>query len=402
MLRRRDLLKTAGALAAGAMVNLAAEQKPNLLLIEASGWRAGDPDPTAPNLERLASQGIQFERAYSCSPLQLPSRAALVTGRFPFASGVRGDDGRLGIDQPSLGAELRKAGYRTGFAGRWRLDGPEGAAELSRHGFDYRSMALGIDFLKQKNSKPFFLFAALDGPRMAPFRGTRVRDPKTFELRPNVPEDLQAQAQEKYTVYYGLCSALDKAIGDLLGALDEQHLAGDTIVVFTSDYGEMLGSHGLDEADVPFEEAVRVPLVIRHPRLNAAGRRSDFLVSNVDVMPTLLGFCGPEIPAGVQGRDLSSLISTGQGNRPESIYSAGHLGSGDEWRMVVRGLDKLVVDRKLEVTNLYNLGQDPYEMENRAEDPSQELKRDELTALLRNWMQRTGDGMDRSGLKKRA
>jgi len=315
---------------------------------------------------------------------------------------VRGDDGRLPLDQPSLGAELRKAGYRTGFAGRWRLDGPEEAAELSRHGFDYWPMALGIDFLKQKNSKPFFLFVALDGPRMAPFRGARLRNPKPFRLRPNVPEDLQEQAREELGVYYGLCSTLDKAIGDLLGALDDQRLAGDTIVVFTSDCGEMLGSQGLDDADVPFEEAVRVPLVIRHPRLNGAGRGSDFLVSNVDLMPTLLGFCGAEIPDGVQGRDLSSLISTGQGYRPESTYSAGHLGSGDEWRLVVRGLDKLVVDRKLEVTQLYNFGQDPYELENRAEDPSQELKRDELKALLRDWMRRSGDGMDPSGLKKRA
>jgi arylsulfatase A-like enzyme len=402
MLRRRDFLRTAGAFAAAGRLNLGAEQGPNLLLIEASGWRANDPDLTAPNLDRLFSQGIQFDRAYSCCPLQLPSRAALLTGRFPYASGVRGEEGRLPLDQPSFGAELRKAGYRTGFVGQWRLDGTEEAADLTRHGFDYWSMVLGIDFLKQKNSKPFFLFAALDGPQMAPFRGAAVRYPKPFRLRPNVPEDLQAQAQTEYAVYYGLCSALDKSIGDLLATLDEQRLAGETIVVFTSDYGEMLGSQGLDDADVPFEEAVRVPLVIRHPRLNAAGRRSEFMVSNVDLMPTLLGFCGVETPDGVQGRDLSSLVLTGQGDRPESTYSAGHLGAGDEWRLVVRGLDKLVVDRKLEVTHLYNLGQDPYELENRVEDPSQELKRDELMALVRDWMRRTGDGMDPSGLKKRA
>jgi hypothetical protein len=110
MLRRRDFLRAAGAFAAAGMVNRAAERKLNLLLIEASGWRASDPDLPAPNLERLASQGIQFDRAYSCCPLQLPSRAAFLTDRFPYASGVRGEDGRLGLDQPSLGAELRKAG----------------------------------------------------------------------------------------------------------------------------------------------------------------------------------------------------------------------------------------------------------------------------------------------------
>jgi arylsulfatase A-like enzyme len=263
MLRRRDFLRTAGAFAAAGIVNRAAERKLNLLLIEASGWRANDPDLVAPNMKRLGNQGIQFDRAYSCCPLKLPSRAALLTGRFPYASGVRGEDGRLPLDQPSLGAELRKAGYRTGFAGPWRLDGTEEAADLSRHGFDYWSMALGIDFLKQKDSKPFSLFVALDGPQMSPFRGARVRDPRTLRLRPNVPEDLQAPAQVEYDVYYGLCATLDKAIGDLLGALDQQRLTGETIVVFSSDYGEMLGSQGLEGADVPFEEAVRVPLVIQ-------------------------------------------------------------------------------------------------------------------------------------------
>lgn len=83
MLHRRDFLRTVGTFAAAGRVNRAPEQKPNLLLIEASGWRAGDSDLTAPNLERLASHGIQFERAYSCCPLQLPSRGALVWASLP-------------------------------------------------------------------------------------------------------------------------------------------------------------------------------------------------------------------------------------------------------------------------------------------------------------------------------
>jgi len=107
------------------------------------------------------------------------------------------------------------------------------------------------------------------------------------------------------------------------------------------------------------------------------------------------------VPDGVQGQDLSAWIATGQGVRPESIYCVGKLGFTGEWRMVVRGLDKLVVDLDLNVTDLYNLGQDTDEMENLAQDSSQELKRDELKALLKEWMRRTGDRMDPSGLKKR-
>ena len=85
MLHRRDFLRTVGCLAATGGMPRAAERRPNLLLIEASGWRASDAGLPAPNLERLASQGIRFDRAYSCCPLQLPSRAALLTGRFPLA-----------------------------------------------------------------------------------------------------------------------------------------------------------------------------------------------------------------------------------------------------------------------------------------------------------------------------
>jgi len=382
MLRRRDLLKAAGALAG--FTSFGAERKPNLLVMEASGWRANDPNISAPNLERLAEEGIRFERAYSCCPMPGASQAALLTGRFPWSS-----------SGPTLGEVLRNAGYRTGFAGRQLI-------ERSRTGFDYRGTDLGIDFLKQKSERPFFLFVVLDGPRTGPLRSARVHvEEGTFRLDPNVPEDFRAQAQSEYALYTGLCSKVDQATGNLLAALEEAHLTGETIVVFTSGYGEMLSSQGLEDGDVPFEEAVHVPLVIRHPGLRSAARRPEFFVSNVDIMPTLLGFCNVAIPEGVQGRDLSALISLGEGSRPESVYAAGHIGASDEWRMVVRGLDKLVEDRKLEVTDLFNLGTDPYELDNRAADPSLELKRDELKALVRDWMRRTGDGMDPSGLKKR-
>ena len=125
-----------------------------------------------------------------------------------------------------------------------------------------------------------------------------------------------------------------------------------------------------------------------------AGGKNNALVSTVDLMPTLLNLCGVDIPENVQGQDISV--------HRESVYSSGKLGEPAEWRMVVRGLDKLVVDRELNVTHLYNLGQDPFEMENLARDVSQDLKRDELKALLKDWMRRSGDGMDPSGLKKRA
>jgi len=133
--------------------------------------------------------------------------------------------------------------------------------------------------------------------------------------------------------------------------------------------------------------------MIRHSSL-PPGRRAGVLASNVDLAPTLLALCGLEPDESMQGRNLVR-------EEPQSIYCAGGFGTAGEWRMVIRGLDKIVVDRSKNVTNLYNLGADPLETENHAHDSAYDLKRDELTALLNDWMRRTGDGMDPSGLKLR-
>ncbi len=269
---------------------------------------------------------------------------------------------------------------------------------------DYQT-DLAIDFIKQAAPKPFYLFLAWGPPRPPsmplPERIVSRYDPRQIRLRANVPADQESTAEENYARYYALCSAIDDNLGRLIAALDDQHLTGDTIVLLTSDSGVMLGSHGLEGDNQPFEEAVRVPLIVRYPGVIAAGGKNDSLLSNVDLMPTLLGVCGADIPASMQGQDLSSWMTRGQGSHGESVYSSGRLGEAGEWRMLVRGLDKLVVDRELNVTHLYNLGQDPFEMENLARDVSQDLKRDELKALLKDWMRRSGDGMDPSGLKRR-
>src|SRR5690348_11720321 len=174
--------------------------------------------------------------------------------------------------------------------------------------------------------------------------------------------------------------------------LDKAALARDTLAIATAAHGEF--------ADQPFENSARVPLVIRYPRKLAA-TSNDALISTVDLMPTILGICGLDVPRQIQGRDLSKWISSAAGERPESVYCTGKRGTPDEWRMVIRGLDKLVVDKDLNATHLYNLGSDPGEMDNLVHDKSQALTRDALEALLGVWMRRTGDGVDPSGLRKR-
>ena len=414
---RREFLKTAAGLAAGRAAWPAQARSPNVLFLLASQLRSpalemdGGSDLRTPNLELLAKQGTRFDRLYAACPVGSPSRAALITGRYPFSSGVIRDAVRLAVDQPSIAELLKSAGYETGFIGQWFLDGfqerdgvPPGPR---RHGFHYWAEApvgaeglesgnqtgLTINFLKQNRQNPFYLFLSW-GPAPRP----KVNGRPSVHLRANVPPGYKP---DHLASYYAMYSALDDSLGRLMRALDEQHLTEDTIVVFTSDYGDMLGSHGLEGANLPFEESVRVPLVIRYPRQMEAGRRHEFPLSNVDLMPTLLSLCGVPSPDGTQGQDLSALLTSGQGPHPESVYCLGKLGAAAEWRMLVRALDKLVVDRDLNVTHLYNLAPDPYEMKNLAQDATQELKRDALKALLKDWMRRTADRTDPSGLKKR-
>src|SRR5260370_17808754 len=109
---------------------------------------------------------------------------------------------------------------------------------------------------------------------------------------------------------------------------------------------------------------MRIPLVIRYPRAIRNATSNDTLVSQVDLMPTLLKFCGVPIPETVQGRDLSGLLLGQSAERPDAIYAEGRQGQKDEWRLLVEGYDKLVTDLEGNVTHLYNLADDPYEMTN--------------------------------------
>jgi arylsulfatase A-like enzyme len=173
--------------------------------------------------------------------------------------------------------------------------------------------------------------------------------------------------------------------------LAAQGRAADTIVCLASDFGTRAGE--------PTDDSVRGALAIRYPAALKPGE-SDALFSGVDIAPTLLGLCGLAVPSAMQGRDLSALLR-GRGETPASVYCYGRLGTPREWRMIVRGYDKLVVDREGRATHLYNLAADPDESLNLAGDPSHQLKRDELLALLADRRRRIGDGVDPSGLKKR-
>ena len=208
------------------------------------------------------------------------------------------------------------------------------------------------------------------------------------------------RSKERLAEFYGRVPAWDQDIGIVLAALDRPDLR-DTIVVFTSECGEQMGSQDLLTGDAAYEESVRVPLAIRYPKLWPKGMNSEVLFSQVDMLPTLLGLCGMTAPQGVQGVNLAPLLAEGTGDRPDAVYSEGALGTRFEWRMLVHGYDKLVTNAEGRVTNLYNLADDPYENNNLANASSEQLKRDALVAMKQSWMRKLEDGVDTSGLKVR-
>lgn len=346
MIDRRNFLLTPLALAC------AADPPPNIVLITPSGWRGqavpwdGVPDLAAPNLEEFGKQSVVFSRTYCASPRPDLGQTALLTSKYPHAAKV--DDAPL--------RELKKC-----------------TAEEAIQAFEKPPFAVQVLFL--------------DPPSLHPPNEAIVHP------RGNVPTGVETVARRALSRFYGHCTAIDESIGKILATLDKLKLTDDTVVVFTSDCGQQLGSHRVEGYDVPFEESVRIPLAIRYPRKLKPDARD--LASQVDIMPTLLTLCGMEIPEGVQGVDLFGKTA------PEVGFAEGNLQEEDEWRIMVRGYDKLVATPKGEITRLYNLADDPYELTDLVRDPAQKLKLASLKAQLIAQMKKLGDGRDPSGLRIR-
>jgi arylsulfatase A-like enzyme len=172
----------------------------------------------------------------------------------------------------------------------------------------------------------------------------------------------------------------------------------EAITVLTAESG--------DGEDSPSQKSVLVPLAIRWPGKLKPRVAGELLISHADILPTLLAWLGVVPPEGLQGRDLATLIQpgliqSGAVDVPDSVYAEGRLGLPGEWRVVVRGYDKLVIRPQEEATRLYNLADDPAEENDLAHDREHELTRDSMLALARQWMRKLGDGVDPSGLRLR-
>ncbi len=415
-------------------------RRPSVLLILPDQWRGqdlgcmGNPDVRTPNLDRLASQGILFRNTFANTPVCCPARADLLTGKYAHKNGMVANDLRLRESETTIAEILASQGYRTGFIGKWHLDGgkrlpgfvPPGPR---RQGFSYWAANecdhrhfhptyfrdddrpvteerfepevwtdRAIEFLKQTGDDPFLLVVSIGPPHDpygAPDRFMKLYDPTRLTMRPNWVEGVPGSGRKELAAYYAAMTAVDEQVGRLLKALDDSGRAEDTIVVFTSDHGDMLGSHGQRLKRKPWEESIRVPGILRYPAKVKPGRTSEALLSHVDLAPTLLSLCGMAIPNDMQGTDLSGVV-LGQADRgPDSAFFqifvpfAGD-GTPNPWRGV-RTNHHMYARTEAGPWVLYDLKDDPYELKNLASDPAHTAVRETLEAKLADWMRRTGD-----------
>jgi len=421
-------------------------RRPNVLFLLADQWRAqatgyaGDPNARTPHIDRLARESVSFTGAVSGCPVCSPYRASLLTGRYPLTHGVFMNDVCLGTEAVSLAQAFAGAGYDTAYIGKWHVDGHGRSAFIPRErrqGFDFW-MALecthnynrsayyagddpgkrfweGYDAFAQSAEaeryvrgragaeRPFLLVLSWGPPHepyaTAPEAWRGRPGPADVVLRPNVPEADAAKARADLAGYYAHIAALDDAVGRLAAALAETGLARDTLLVFTSDHGDMLWSHGQTKKQKPWEESVAVPLLVRYPAaLGPAGRAVDVPIATPDLMPTLLGLCGVPVPATAEGRDLSAWARGAAGPGvdasllmcPQPFGQWPRARGGREYRGVrtrthtyARDLDGPWL--------LYDNRADPYQQRNLVGDAGAAGLQRDLDALLQERLRATGD-----------
>lgn len=220
--------------------------------------------------------------------------------------------------------------------------------------------------------------------------------PADLALRPNVPPASAADARQQLAGYYRLIEHLDAAIGRLLAALDETGMADDTLVVLLSDHGEMGGSHGLRNKQVPYEESLHVPLVLRWPGRLPAGSTWDHLVSGVDIGPTTMGLCGVPVPVGLGGVDhAAALLTPGTTPLRDAVlvqWEDTRYAFGDHpYRAVRTRRYTHVVARDERFCLTFDHATDPYELDDLSRsDAAREVRR-ELDTMLLSELHRVGE-----------
>jgi len=417
----------------------------NLLVVFGDEMRAqsmgcsGNPDVRTPNMDLLARQGTRFARAYSNSPVCTPARGTILTGLYPTEHGALVNDVPVSTDVTSIAHILGGDGYRCGYIGKWHLDGvprdrftPPGPRRL---GFDdywaawncshsyldaryflddpepvveegyeptvQTNLAHGFldDHVENHRDDPFCLFLSWAPPHDPycpwPPGSEGTYDPAALELPPNC--DDTAQHRDDLAGYYAHITALDDELGRLMDHLAKRGLADDTLVVFMSDHGSMLGSHGLYHKQQPSAESLKVPMIFRAPGRVPPGLATDLPIGLMDFVPTVLGLLDHTVPGSLLGDDLSAQIARGDTEGDRTIYASEMFCIDQAIGMGILPWRGIVTPRHTYARNLdgpwvlFDDVSDPHQMNNLIDDPAHVSLRDRFESELERQMERHDD-----------
>ncbi len=430
---RREFL--AGSGLAALVSCLRPPSRPNIVYVmsDQQHWRAAgyrDPFFETPAQDELAKESFVFEHFFCSTPQCSPSRSSMFTGLYPSATGVMGNIGAAGgkdLSMETFGAKLQRAGYATGYFGKWHLGGdPTGNAgwdEEHKKIDDAETTRRAVDFIARRaaEGQPFALVASyLDPHDIYRFKRDMPKPVKadaplpeswakeTFENKPRVQLQFMTEDQgtaiwgaprrvwEWYREYYRRKVKLfDDHLSRIVHALRIAGAWENTVLIVSSDHGDMDTNHRLIfKGPFMYEHMVRAPLLIRIPRAVGGAEPkviADFHSVNVDLAPTILDFAG--LPAGrVHGVSLKPLL-TGGSVKPRD-YVIGQYYSKQKWVNPIRMIRTPEFKYNYYILHgeeLYDLKNDPDELVNLAGDAGYAEKKKELKAELDRWIKQNDD-----------
>ena len=248
-----------------------------------------------------------------------------------------------------------------------------------------------IEFLRQRQNEPFFCisgFYAPHAPLNPPRRFVEMYDPDQMTLPhrnqgENYKDTSEQQWRKVKTYYYALISHIDDQIGQIMSALGQFGLREKTLVIFTSDHGENLGDHGLVGKGQPYDSSARVPLIVSHPTGFSSSQHYSEIIEAVDIVPSILDWCGIQIPPYMQGRSFRSLIE----GRPYSARESAFIELRNPFAhsyKAIRSHDYLYSQNNRGQEQLFDLTVDPHQLYNITDttelDPQRGL-------MLRKWFE---------------
>jgi len=430
-LSRRDFVATSTGLTLSAALPwrasaAPANAKPNVLLIicDQLSWNAvsghGCRWANTPNLDRLLKQSVSFVESHSTNPVCSPARSSILTGRMPVETGVITNSRPIHASVPNIGQWLKGKGYDTVYCGKWHLPGgrphtidgfrvvPAGSGQGDL--MDNSVARLSANFIANHGgAKPFLLVSSLLQPHDICYWAIQNRDlvppetpfdelgpplpdlPPNNTCRPEAPEKLDRARGPDFTddqwryyryIYFRQVEMLDHDVGRILDALEQTGKTRDTLVIFTSDHGEGGGRHAHVQKWYPYEEGVKVPLVVSYPgKVQEDVLDKEHLVSGLDIVPTICDYAGVDAPTDMRGFSLRPLLE-GRPIEWRDFVATEHHITG---RMLRTSQFKYVRYDGDPVEQLFDMQADPWEMTNLYKDPAYASVLAEHRARLDRW-----------------